>query len=80
MGIKFDPILMEAKKINNRFLKTQLIKLCRDYIAIISLMSLLKPQQYALFDVEISADSMDHTLSQILGWRHLLNNFLVACT
>jgi signal peptidase I len=79
MAIKFDPIDLEPKKVNTAFIKSQFKKLGRDYVSIFVLMTILQPRKFAFFDVEVSAGSLDHTLSDLISWKHLLNNYLVAC-
>ena len=77
MGIKFDS--MKPIKSTSTFLKAQFKKIGRDYMIIMMLVSVLKPRKFAFFDVEVSADSMDHTIFDVLSWRHLLNNYLLTC-
>jgi hypothetical protein len=39
---------------------------------------ILKPYEYEFFDTHTAVDSMNHTLSEMISWRHLLNNLFVA--
>ena len=76
MSIKYDPINMEAVHTNTLFLKSQFVKLGRDYLAIIALM---KAQNFQLFDMKVSLNSMKPKFSDLITWRHLLNNYFAAC-
>lgn len=78
MGIDFDTSKMQPIHTSMAFLKTQFMKLGRDYVSIIALMTALKPQKYEFFEVDIKAGSMDHSLLGLLSWRHIVNNYLVA--
>ena len=77
MGFKFDE--KGPKKVTTSFLMSQSLKLARDYIIIVALITILKPRRYALFNVDVSADSIQHNISDLMSWRHLVNNYLVAC-
>lgn len=80
MGIKFDNLKMEAIRINSQFMKTQLMKLGRDYVSIIILMTILKHNEYQVFEEEVCNEIRGPILlSHFLSWRHLVNNFLTAC-
>mmetsp|Transcript_10210 Transcript_10210/g.11313 ORF Transcript_10210/g.11313 Transcript_10210/m.11313 type:complete len:420 (-) Transcript_10210:12-1271(-) len=78
MGIKFDPKTNDLIPVTVKFIRMQLLTFGRDYVFVVSLMSILKPKDYEFFDVKTHADSLDHSFYELLSWRHLLNNYLVA--
>jgi len=78
MGIDFGTTDMEPIHTTLSFLKTQMMKLGRDYVSIVALMTVLRPRKFEYFELEITADSMDHSLLDLISWRHIVNNYLVA--
>lgn len=78
MGIKYDIKNCRSYPTDLSFLKSQLVKLCRDYIVQIALMSLLQSRGYELFELNVKIDSFDHGFFDLIAWRHLLNNYFVA--
>ncbi len=79
MAIKFDTSNMEPSRTSSTFLKMQMMKLCRDYLSIVALMTMLQPRKFEFFETEISVDSMDHSLLDLISLKHIVNNFFVAC-
>ena len=78
-GLDFDPESGEPKHTSWKFLQQKLIKIAKDFIYCSLLLSLLSPYDYALFETELDAHSMDHSLWQLFSWQHLVNNYLMAC-
>ena len=88
-GMEFDPSTGTPKRVTQLFFRKRLATLGRDFVIVSLLISFLKPYEFEFFDsssstIAIAAaaaapvNSVDHTLLEMLSWKHLLNNFLVA--
>mmetsp|Transcript_9582 Transcript_9582/g.18814 ORF Transcript_9582/g.18814 Transcript_9582/m.18814 type:complete len:329 (-) Transcript_9582:153-1139(-) len=87
--IRFDPVAGEPRRVSRQFLLKQLATLARDFAVASMVISILQPYNYEFFDTnanantntnrrEVHVHSMDHGLSDLFSWQHLLNNYLVA--
>lgn len=79
-GMEFDRDKGTPKRTTLRFLAKQLATLGRDFAVLSVVVSVLQPNRYELLSTASSSavDSMDHTLSEMLDWRHLVNNYFAA--
>mmetsp|Transcript_4619 Transcript_4619/g.9732 ORF Transcript_4619/g.9732 Transcript_4619/m.9732 type:complete len:464 (+) Transcript_4619:49-1440(+) len=78
-GMEFD--LGNPKRASWEFFRKRLATLGRDFAIVSVVVSVLKPCGYEFFetgDIAAAVYSMDHTLQEMVSWRHLLNNFFVA--
>lgn len=62
-----------------QYVKKQFAKLARDYFLVTIIISFLSNRDYAVFKTEFESHSLEHGLKDILSWKHMLNNFLLAC-
>jgi hypothetical protein len=77
-GLSFDPDKEELIKSSRSYLSKQLKIILRDFIIICVIMSILAPRDWELFQVHHDISSFNCSLQDLLSWRHLINNYLVA--
>eukprot|EP00531_Pseudo-nitzschia_arenysensis_P002286 CAMPEP_0116115152 /NCGR_PEP_ID=MMETSP0329-20121206/354_1 /TAXON_ID=697910 /ORGANISM="Pseudo-nitzschia arenysensis, Strain B593" /LENGTH=308 /DNA_ID=CAMNT_0003608565 /DNA_START=107 /DNA_END=1033 /DNA_ORIENTATION=+ len=77
-GMEFDSSTNEPKPVTKEFLFQRLGTLGRDFVIVSLLISLLAEYDYEFFDTNTDVDSMNHSLSEMFSWMHLLNNFFMA--
>jgi hypothetical protein len=77
-GMEFDTSKQAPKRVTLAFFRKRLATLGRDFGIVSVVICILKPYEYEFFDTHTAVDSMNHTLSEMISWRHLLNNLFVA--
>lgn len=75
-GMEFDQ--GAPKGVSRTYFKRRLSQLGRDYLIVMAVICVLKPYNFEFFDTSTNVDSLEHTLQEMISWKHLLNNFLVA--
>ena len=78
-GISYDTKTLEPKRASLKYLWKQLVKIMSGFVSVSLLISVLKQCDYEYFDTGYPANSMDQSLRDLFSWRHMLNNFLLAC-
>ena len=76
--VAFDEDKQEPKRVSHKYFRQQLQVVGTYFIYTGLLMSLLWHYDWELFDLQSGVDSFDHSLSELISWRHLLNNYFVA--
>ena len=76
--VKFDEDKQEPKRVSLKYFQQQLQIVGTYFIYTGLLMSLLWHYDWELFELQSSVDSFDHSLSELISWKHLLNNYFVA--
>ena len=80
MGLSFgEKNLENPRKLSTKYFSQQLMKLSRGYMLIVPLLSFLNANKYIVFQTGFEVDSSDHTLWDLLSWKHLVNNYANAC-
>ena len=78
-GIKFDGNQKNSpERVTHQFFAKRLRTLGRDFVIVSVLISILAPTNYEFFDTHSNVDAMNHSLSEMVSWKHLFNNGLVA--
>jgi len=62
----------------SQYIRKQLAKLVRDYFLLSIIISFLSKRDYIVFETEFESHSLEHGLKDLLSWRHMANNFLIA--
>ena len=78
-GISYDTKTLEPKRASLKYLWKQFVKLVSGFVSVSLLISVLKQCDYEYFETGYPANSMDQSLRDLFSWRHMLNNFLLAC-
>eukprot|EP00584_Thalassiosira_punctigera_P010869 CAMPEP_0172545780 /NCGR_PEP_ID=MMETSP1067-20121228/15645_1 /TAXON_ID=265564 ORGANISM="Thalassiosira punctigera, Strain Tpunct2005C2" /NCGR_SAMPLE_ID=MMETSP1067 /ASSEMBLY_ACC=CAM_ASM_000444 /LENGTH=426 /DNA_ID=CAMNT_0013332595 /DNA_START=168 /DNA_END=1448 /DNA_ORIENTATION=- len=77
-GISFDPVTLEPKRASFEFITKRFKTIGRDFVIGSFIISILHQYDYEFFDTRLPPHSSEHTLADLVSWRHLLNNFFVA--
>ena len=78
-GISYDTETLEPKRASLKYLWKQFVKIMSGFVSVSLLISVLKQCDYEYFETGYPANSMDQSLRDLFSWRHMLNNFLLAC-
>mmetsp|Transcript_3160 Transcript_3160/g.5335 ORF Transcript_3160/g.5335 Transcript_3160/m.5335 type:complete len:411 (+) Transcript_3160:89-1321(+) len=76
--VKFDDDKQEPKRVSIEYFRQQFQIVGTYFIYTGLLMSLLWHYDWQLFELQSSVDSFDHSLSELMSWKNLLNNYFVA--
>lgn len=77
--ISFDPVTESPIRATPQYIKKQCEKLARDTLLAAFFVSLLSQYDYAFFETNVEAHTLEHSLFDMLSWRHMANNYLTAC-
>ena len=77
-SISFDHTTSNPIPISLDFISKRLKTLLRDFFIVSFLISILNEYDYEYFNTTLPPDSLEHSLTDIFSWQHLVNNFLVA--
>lgn len=76
--VKFDEDKQEPTRVSLQYFQEQLQISGTYFIYTGLLMSLLWHYDWELFEVQSDVNSFDHSISELISWKHLMNNYLVA--
>jgi len=76
--VKFDEHKQEPKRVSLQYFQQQLQIAGTYFIYTGLLMSLLWHYDWELFEVESDVNSFDHSLRELISWKHLMNNYFMA--
>ena len=76
--VKFDESKQEPKRVSLQYFQTQLQIIGIYFVYTGAVMSILWHYDWELFTLPSAVDSFDHTLFEMLSWKHLVNNYFMA--